>query len=39
MATFRGLLVPLARTTISHTEDDFRALNQALKQRAEHPSA
>jgi hypothetical protein len=35
--TFRGLLVPLTRTTISHTEDDFRALNQALKQRAEHP--
>ena len=37
--TFRGVLVPLAGKTISQTEDDFRALNQALKRRAEHPEA
>ena len=34
--TFRGVLTPLARTTITRTEQDFRALNEALKQRAEH---
>ncbi len=34
--TFRGLLVPLARKTISQAENDFHALNQALKRRAEH---
>jgi hypothetical protein len=28
-------LVPFTGTTISRTEGDFRALNQALKQRAE----
>ena len=33
--TFRGILVPFTGTTISRTEGDFRALNQALKQRAE----
>jgi hypothetical protein len=34
--TFTGVLVPFTGTTISRTEGDFRALNQALKQRAEH---
>lgn len=33
---FGGILVPFTGTTISRTEGDFRALNQALKQRAEH---
>jgi hypothetical protein len=33
--TFGGILVPFTGTTISRTEGDFRALNQALKQRAE----
>jgi hypothetical protein len=37
--TFRGVLVPLARKSISQTENDFRALNQALKRRAEHLAA
>jgi hypothetical protein len=35
--TFRGLLVPLSSTTISRTQPQFEALNQALKQRAEGP--
>jgi hypothetical protein len=34
--TFRGVLVPFTGTTITKTESDFRALNQALKQRVEH---
>jgi hypothetical protein len=33
--TFGGILVPFTGTTISRTEGDFRALNQALKQRTE----
>lgn len=33
---FGGILVPFTGRTISRTEGDFRALNQALKQRAEH---
>jgi len=33
--TFRGVLVPVTGTIITQTEADFRALNQALKQRAE----
>jgi hypothetical protein len=33
--TFRGVLVPFTGTIITRTEADFRALNQALKQRAE----
>jgi hypothetical protein len=32
---FGGILVPFTSTTISRTEGDFRALNQALKQRVE----
>jgi hypothetical protein len=34
--TFRGVLVPLTGKTITRTEADFRALNQALKLRVEH---
>ena len=34
--TFRGVLVPFTGKTITQTEASFRALNQALKQRAEH---
>jgi hypothetical protein len=34
--TFSGILIPFTGKTISRTEGDFRALNQALKQRAEH---
>jgi hypothetical protein len=33
--TFRGVLIPFTGKTITQTEADFRALNQALKQRAE----
>ena len=33
--TFRGVLVPFTGKIITQTEADFRALNQALKQRAE----
>jgi hypothetical protein len=33
--TFRGALVPFTGKTVTRTEADFRALNQALKQRAE----
>ena len=33
--TFRGVLVPFTGSTITRTESDFRALNQALKQRAD----
>src|SRR5216683_388851 len=33
--TFRGVLVPVTGKIITQTEADFRALNQALKQRAE----
>ena len=33
--TFRGVLVPFTGKTITQTEADFRALNQALKRRAE----
>ena len=33
--TFRGVLVPFTGKIITRTEADFRALNQALKQRAE----
>ena len=32
---FGGVLVPLTGTIITRTEADFRALNQALRQRAE----
>lgn len=32
---FSGILVPLVRKVIDRTEHDFRALNQALKTRAE----
>jgi hypothetical protein len=32
---YRGILVPLTGKTITKTESDFRALNQALKQRVE----
>jgi hypothetical protein len=35
METFRGLLVPLAGKTIGRAEASFRALNEALKGRAE----
>jgi hypothetical protein len=34
--TFRGILVPFTGKTIIRTEEGFRALNQALKQRVEH---
>ncbi len=34
--TFRGVLVPFTGKSITKTESDFRALNQALKQRVEH---
>ncbi len=34
--TFRGALVPFTGKSIAKTESDFRALNQALKERAEH---
>lgn len=33
--TFRGILVPLLGRTVTRTESDFRALNEALKRRAE----
>jgi hypothetical protein len=33
--TFRGVLVPFTGKTITQTEADFCALNQALKRRAE----
>jgi hypothetical protein len=33
--TFRGVLVPVTGKIITQTEAGFRALNQALKQRAE----
>jgi hypothetical protein len=33
--TFRGVLVPFTSKVITQTEADFRALNQALKRRAE----
>jgi hypothetical protein len=33
--TFRGVLVPFTGKIITQTEADFRALNQALKRRAE----
>jgi hypothetical protein len=33
--TFRGVLVPFTGKVITQTEADFRALNQALKQRTE----
>ena len=33
--TFRGVLVPVTGKIITQGEADFRALNQALKQRAE----
>ncbi len=33
--TFRGVLVPFTGKTITQTEADFRALNQALRRRAE----
>ncbi len=33
--TFQGLLARLSGTTISRTQSQFQALNQALKQRAE----
>jgi hypothetical protein len=36
--TFRGLLVRFSKT-IAAAETDYAALNQAIKQRAEHPSA
>ena len=32
---FRGVLVPLLRTTIDQTERDFRTFNAALKERVE----
>ena len=37
--TFRGLLVPFTGKTIARTEAGFHALNQALKDRAEHGAA
>jgi hypothetical protein len=33
--TFRGLLVPFASRTLAGVESDFRALNEAIKNRAE----
>jgi hypothetical protein len=33
--TFRGLLVPFTGKTLTRTEAGFRALNRALKERAE----
>ncbi len=36
--TFRGVLVPVTGKIITQTEADFRALNQALKRRAERPT-
>jgi hypothetical protein len=37
--TFRGILVPFTGKTITRTEAGFRALNQALKERAERGQA
>jgi hypothetical protein len=36
---FRGVLVPFTGKSITATEGDFRALNQALKQRVERAAA
>jgi hypothetical protein len=37
--TYRGMLVAFTGKTITKTESDFRALNQALKQRVERTAA
>jgi hypothetical protein len=33
--TFSGVLVPLMKSTLRNTEDNFRAFNEALKHKAE----
>ncbi|HUL28691.1 MAG TPA: hypothetical protein VLW44_23290 [Streptosporangiaceae bacterium] len=33
--SFRGLLAPFSRRTLSNTSTSFRELNEALKKRAE----